>query len=185
MPKGAGLFAWLRGWAIVSGMTTRIGILLSSLLLALLLVAPGCGKKKEELSGIGPWVIHKTTLERWGNINMCTPAGELMWCQSSPLEKSHTVSLGGQDAAVGAYFQGKDPESPLVEIDLMLDSCQPEKLQSWLRGTFGKPTVDKGRVSHWKGKLVFVSAKLGSKCEVVMVASDDKKRIGELEAGKD
>ena len=157
-------------------------VLVSTLALALLLAIGGCDKPKKEWSGIGKWIINKTTLEDWGYMNMCSPSGELMWCQNSPLEKTHTVKMGGQDAVVGTYYKGTKEDAPLVEIVLTVDSCQPEPLQSWMRETFGKPTADKGKVVHWAGKLVFISAKLGSSCQVVFVAADDKKRIGELQA---
>ena len=153
-----------------------------ALLVALSVAA--CSKRKPEFNGIGKWVINKTTLEEWGYMNMCSPEGELMWCQNSPLEKSHTVSLGGQNALVGTYFKGPDPTALLVEIVLVVPECKPEALQSWMATTFGKPGEDKGKVAHWSGREVFISAQLGSSCEIVFVAAADKKRIAELKAGK-
>ena len=151
--------------------------------LAMLGVA-SCSKRKPEFNGIGKWIINKTTLEEWGYMNMCSPSGELMWCQNSPLEKSHTVSLGGQNALVGTYFKGSDPKALLVEIVLSVPECKPESLHSWMGNTFGKPSDDRGKISHWSGREVFISAKLGAQCEVVFVAADDQKRIAELKAKK-
>ncbi len=139
-------------------------------------------RKKVELNGIYPWIINKTTLEKWAYMNSCSPRGELTFCQANPLEEFHTRSLGGQDALVDAYFKGRDPSALLVEIVLSVPDCKGESLQGWLRERFGKPSEDKGKVAHWSGREVFISAKLGASCQVVFVAADDKKRIDELKS---
>jgi hypothetical protein len=153
--------------------------------LSVALGAAACSERnKVELNGIYPWVINKTTLEKWGYMNSCSPRGELLFCQASPLEEFHTRSLGGQDALVDAYFKGSEPSALLVELVLSVPGCKAEALQGWMRERFGKPSEDKGKVAHWSGREVFISAKLGASCQIFFVAADDASRIDELKGGK-
>ncbi len=162
----------------------RLGFLGVTTLTLAVLVALGSGcKRKNEYNGIGKWILGKTMLKDWGYT--CQPSGKMTWCQANPLEKSHVVSLGGQNAVVGTLFDGTEPASELVEIVLEVDGCNVGSLKSWLESEFGDPSGKSEDRMYWKGKYAFIAARVPASqatCKINMVDPHDQKRVAELEA---
>lgn len=150
-------------------------------LAVLLALGAGC-KRKKEYNGIGKWILGETMLEQWGYT--CQPAGEMTWCQANPLEKSHVVSLGGQNGVVGTLFDGSEPASKLVEIVLEVSGCNVDSLKRWLESEFGAPSKKTEDRMFWSGKYAFIAAQVPSShatCQIFMVDPHDEKRVAELE----
>lgn len=164
------------------GMKTIAGIGLVLGALALV-VASGC-KKDSPLDGIGDFRFGKSTLGDWGYACQ-PPENGKTFCQANPLEKSHYVSLGGQNASAGAVFAGTEKTAPLEELELYVEACEPEKLRGWLESTFGKTTESSNNAAFWEQKVVLIAAKLkGPECVVKMVESKNAERVAKLKAWK-
>jgi len=164
----------------------RIGFWGVTTVTAVVLLALGAGCKPKEVNkynGIGKWVLGKTTLAEWGYT--CQPSGKMTWCQANPLEKTHAVSLGGQNAVVGTLFAGSEPSSLLAEIVLDVSGCNVDSLKSWLKSEFGDPTRKSEDRMYWSGKYAFIAARVPSaqaSCEIFLVDPHDADRVAELEA---
>jgi hypothetical protein len=149
---------------------------------AILVVSSGC-KRENPIDGIGAFRFGKSTLGDWGYACDKRKDGTT-WCQNNPLEKSHHVSLGGQDAYVGALFAGTADDAPLAEIELHVEHCKADELRSWLKHTFGDPTTEKEGAVFWKKKILYIAAKVppsGSECDVNFVEAKNSARISELQ----
>ena len=153
-------------------------------LVLLLLVAAAAGCKRERpIDGIGPYRFGKTTLASWGYA--CNPADAKgrIFCQSNPLEKTHSYMLGQQNALIAATFYGGDKTSPLAELELFVADCKVDSLRSWLRSQFGSPSSTTEEKLFWKQRELFIAAKVppgASDCYITMVESDNAARIDEL-----
>lgn len=162
-------------------MRMTIPLVVTAMAMSLALAA-GCSKRETPMDGIGSLKFGKSTLADWGY--PCNPPSNgQTYCQASPLEKAHFVSLGGQNGAAGALFGGTEPSAPLVEIDILVERCNGPELRGWLRSQFGTPSEETEGAAFWKQKIVFIAAKVPpstGECKVNFVETKNTARVDKL-----
>ncbi|HUH03495.1 MAG TPA: hypothetical protein VML75_15970 [Kofleriaceae bacterium] len=145
-------------------------------------LAAGCGKRETPMDGIGTLKFGKSTLDDWGY--PCNPPSNgQTYCQASPLEKAHFVSLGGQNGAAGALFGGTEKTAPLVEIDILVERCNGPELRAWLKSQVGTASEEREGAAFWKQKIVFIAAVVPpgtGECKVNFVETKNTARVDKL-----
>jgi len=141
----------------------------------------GC-QQKQEINGLGPYVLNETKLEYGQQRSRCQPDGDITWCFGAP-----PIKVGTQPATVDLYFNGHENSALLIEIALRVRSCKADEIDGALTQALGPASESRDKLRFWKGKAAFVSAKLrasGVSCEINFVDPKDQKRIESLEQGK-
>jgi hypothetical protein len=157
-----------------------------ALFVAVVLAAlPACEmNKKKDPAGVESYRFGETKLADAEKLGRCIPV------QGTPLQQCigmPGLSLGGQPASPSLYFDGS---GNLVEIVLLVKSCDPVAATDSLAGLLGMPTSSSpdGKLRTWRKSSMFVAAQLpvkgGNECEVNFVIPSDQKRIADLEAGQ-
>lgn len=144
------------------------------------LLALGACEKEKQYDGIGSWHISKSKLKDHGGATCQMDEGGVNWCPT--YEK---IDLGGQQASLDLYFDGKEDDAPLVEILLAVNRCQASPLGRALRKKLGDPKEDRGAVKVWSQEEAVIVATLPREdgtCEVSFLGPKQKERIAELKA---
>ena len=143
---------------------------------ALLLVA-ACSSAPAEPSGVANWDVTKTKLK--DATGRCEPddlpdGRKGTWCYMQP-----PLSIGGQNAQVDLYFGGVDPEAALIELQLKVNACEPEKLDAWARTAFGQPAEHApGGRTYWQNRYAYVLLiPNGGACMVRVLPLSEQKEV--------
>lgn len=158
------------------------------LVLAALLVATGCDKKKGEYAGLGPWKFTTTTLQQALDSRteigpICSPTDLLdgrkgTWCSMMP-----PIKVGSRSAEMDLYFDGTAPTAKLIEIQLGVRGCREDEVDQWLRTSFGPPIETKSTRSYWKNSHLWIVALLPeetARCRVHIVPLSENAEIERL-----
>lgn len=125
-------------------------LLLAGLLLPL--VACG-GKKDKEHVGVKKWSVITTTLK---DTREPTPEGRCLpadltdgrkgtWCTGLV-----GMKIRDNSAKIDLYFDGDQPDSKIVEIQLIVGACKEESLSAWLTTEFGGWKTRDGNQARWE-----------------------------------
>ena len=125
-------------------------------LVAGLALTAGCSKKAREIAGVGPWNVTKTILKQADG--RCTPTDlpdgrKGSWCFGQA-----ALKIAGRAADVDLYFDGVDPSSKLIELQLQIRGCEEAALDTWMRQTFGVPFENRADRGFWKNSHMFAAA---------------------------
>ncbi|RMH42049.1 MAG: hypothetical protein D6689_09280 [Deltaproteobacteria bacterium] len=137
----------------------------------------GCSDRRPPVAGVGQWILGKTELREAPGF--CNPDAVTL-CSNNG-----AVAIGDQAASVSLYFAGPDPDAKLVEIELVVRSCDPEPLARALIEKLGPPAVRRPPHLQWRSEGAFVAAQVPEshrRCLVHFVAPTDRDRIAELTA---
>lgn len=152
-------------------------------LAALALTAPaGCDKKQAEPNGIGKWSFSKTT-RKDATGGVCQPTEladgrKATWCYAmTPLRVAESA------AEVDLYFDGAEPTSPLIEIQLKVRGCNDQALEDWLRAALGPPIETRSTRAYWKNSFMWVAALMPSdpgRCRIHMLPLSEAGEINRI-----
>ena len=124
-------------------------------------VVAGCNGHKVDPSGLGPYVFGRTTVASIHDGN-CQPTQlrdgrQATWCFALP-----PIKVGKRVAEVYAYFGGREPTSPLIELQLQVRGCVEDEADEWMRARFGPPIETRSAREYWKNSFMWMAAKLPS-----------------------
>lgn len=121
-----------------------------------LLFLPGCDRRDRSYAGIGTYQVGKTTLADASG--RCEPT-ELpdgrkgTWCYLQP-----ALTIASRPADVDLYFLGETPDAPMIELQLDVRGCEPDRLSLWLRERFGAPRTSTPTWSAWENRKLYLIA---------------------------
>ncbi len=121
-----------------------------------LLSLPGCDRRDRSYAGIGTYQVGKTTLADASG--RCEPT-ELpderkgTWCYLQP-----ALTIASRPADVDLYFLGETPDAPMIELQLDVRGCEPDRLSLWLRERFGAPRTSTPTWSAWENRKLYLIA---------------------------
>lgn len=139
-----------------------------------LLALAACSAAPAEPAGVGRWDVTKTQAK--DATGRCEPTDlpdgrKGQYCFMQP-----AIAIGGQDAQVDLYFGGTAPDAPLVEEQLKINVCDPEKLDAWARTTFGAAAERHGERALWKNRYAFALVlPSGAHCRVSVLPLSEEK----------
>ena len=124
----------------------------------LLVVLAACGSgTPDEFAGIGKWRFDRSTLAD-AKEGRCDPTKlsdgrQATWCYAlTPLK------IAGRAANVDLYFNGTQPDSPLIEIQLQIRGCREDDLVGWMRTNFGEQVGQRDKRFYWQNKYLWAAA---------------------------
>jgi hypothetical protein len=135
-------------------------------LAAAALGAVACKAEPAEPAGVGAWDVTRSTLAEASG--RCEPTDlpdgrKGTWCYMQP-----ALEVGGQAAQVDLYFGGREPSSPLIELQLKVVACDSDKVDAWARTAFGTPTTGPGGATFFGNRYMNIALVRapGSRCLV-------------------
>lgn len=138
------------------------------------LVVGACSAAPAEPAGVGRWDVTRTQLHDASG--RCEPTDlpdgrKGTYCFMQP-----ALGVAGQNAQVDLYFGGVAPESPLIELQLKINVCDPEKLDAWARTTFGTAAEHHADRTLWKNRYLYaLLLPAGAHCRFsVLPLSEDR-----------
>jgi hypothetical protein len=129
-------------------------------LIAFLLAACG-GKKDKEHVGVKKWKVTTTTLKDTREPapeGRCLPADLIdgrkgTWCTGLV-----GINIRGLSAKIDLYFDGDQPDSKLVELQLIVGACKEETLSAWLTTEFGDWKTRPDNQARWENPNLLMAA---------------------------
>jgi hypothetical protein len=124
--------------------------------LALVLLL-ACSSGPDEFDGLGKWRFGRTTLKD-AREGRCDPTKlsdgrQATWCYAlTPLK------IAGRTASVDLYFNGTEPDAPLIEIQLQIRGCVEDNLVGWMRTSFGAQVDQRDKRFYWQNKYLWAAA---------------------------
>jgi hypothetical protein len=128
----------------------------------LLLLLAACNSGPPDFAGVGKWQFNKTTL---GDVKegLCQPtdieAGtrKATWCfQVTPYK------IAGRNAEIDLYFDGTEPNAPMIELQLKIRGCLEADLETWMRTNFGPPIENRPNRFYYKNSVLWAAALIPS-----------------------
>jgi hypothetical protein len=147
-----------------------------------LALAGGCERKQPEVAGIGKWRFTTSTLKdaMASTVGVCQPTEltdgrKATWCFQMPPYK-----VANRTAEVDLYFDGTEPSSKLIEIQLKVRGCVEQDLESWMRAAFGPAIETKATRGYWKNSFLWAAALMPSapgRCTVHLLPLSENAEI--------
>jgi len=122
----------------------------------------GCGGKKDkEHVGVKRWKVTSTTLK---DTREPQPEGRCFpevladdragtWCTELV-----GMNIRGLSAKIDLYFDGDQPDSKLVELQLKVGACKEETLSAWLTTEFGAWKSREANQARWENPNLLIAA---------------------------
>lgn len=121
-----------------------------------LIALPACDRRDRSYAGIGRYQVGKTKLADASG--RCEPTDlpdgrKGTWCYLQP-----ALTIASRPADVDLYFLGTTPDAPMIELQLDVRGCEPDRLSLWLRERFGAPRTSTPTWTAWDNRKLYLIA---------------------------